>query len=337
LKGSLQNTEQFFRSISSYRPDRRAYIFLVCVAFSTIIWFLIALSKEYTTYIDFPVEYSNAPTDQIITNQLPGHVSLEVSSHGFGLLSYSWFANKTITIDLAHLNVRNRGVTTHSYIVMRDLINDFSEQFESSIELHKDRIFPDTIHVMSSDTMTKKVAVHLDAVLTFEPQHNLSKETQYLPRAVFLHGPKSMLDTMTLISTERLFLPNLKESQSLSVPLLLSDQLGLVTIDQPEVLVTIAVDMFTEREMRVHLKTNEIPPGFSVKLHPEYITVKYAVGLSNFNQVSAKMFRAVVELPDTSELTNSLRLRVELVQTPDFIEVIDYKPKRVEPFIRRIE
>lgn len=306
----------------------------MCIAVSTAIWFLIALSKDYKTYIDFPVTYVNAPDDQVIINELPDRIAIEVSSHGFGLLSYSWFSSKTIAVDLSGLKTKTRGENTHQYVVTKDLVNRFSEQFDGAVVLHNDRIYPDTIHVLLSDTITKKVAVELDLDLSFQDQYNLSDDIQYFPTAVYIHGPRSVLDTMTMLKTQHIKKLGLNESASFTVGFALSNELKDVEFDQPEVLVKIPVDLFTERSQKVGVQALNVPDGYEVRLFPDSIEVQYLVGLKSYSTIDRHMFSAVVELPDTSELTNNMRLRVRLLETPEFVDVIDYEPKRIEPFIR---
>ncbi len=238
---------------------------------------------------------------------------------------------------MSRLYVSKRGITNKSFVVTRNLVDDFAEQFEPSVKLHHDRVFPDTIHVFSSDTVTRKVGVKLDATITFADQHNLASEVQFWPRAVYIYGPRSIVDTMSFVKTKPIILKDLSETQSMELSLELNDNDALLKVDQPKVLLTVPVDLYTEQELMVPIRMSDLPIGYSVKLHPDVVQVKYLVGMKSYNQVSASMFKAFVELPDTSELTNNIRLRVQLTETPDFIKMIDYKPKRVEPFIRRVE
>ncbi len=65
------------------------------------------MSNDYTTDIDFPVQYTNPPSGQILTNTYDTIVTLKLSSRGFDLLNLQFFeSTKPIQINLSGSNIR---------------------------------------------------------------------------------------------------------------------------------------------------------------------------------------------------------------------------------------
>lgn len=338
MKTQLQRPKDLVQSVRHYRPTRKTYVFLVCIAVSTFIWFLIALSKDYTTFVEFPVQYINAPQGELVTNDLPDNITMEVSSHGFGLVSLLWFSNKTLDVDLSGLRFLGKeGAERRTYVVTSDLVDQFSSQFESSVALHQDRIFPDTIHVSMSDTVTKRVRVNLDLDLSFKPQFAQAGNISVNPPTVDVFGPRSILDTLTSLSTESVVLQDISEDQSFTVGIKTPASLLEYELDYPEILVSVPVDRYTETSVMVPVQSKNVPEGFKVTLHPDSIEVRCLVAMGDFSRVKQDLFDAVVELPDTSELSNRMRLRIQLRNNAEFVELIDFSPQRVEPFIRSLQ
>jgi hypothetical protein len=73
---------------SSGRNNQRLIIFIICLILATILWFLNALSKNYTTQIAYPVRYIELPKNKFIINEPPSNLQLRVNAHGFTLLRY---------------------------------------------------------------------------------------------------------------------------------------------------------------------------------------------------------------------------------------------------------
>src|SRR4051812_18288190 len=84
-----------------FRLNRRLVTFLFCVLLSLFFWLLMALSKEYTISVSFPVSYYDFPKDKLIANHLPEMITLKLRSSGFNLMMYKLRQQKeTIRLDI---------------------------------------------------------------------------------------------------------------------------------------------------------------------------------------------------------------------------------------------
>ena len=68
-------------------------IFLVCLLLTSVFWFLNAFTKDYSTELNYPIKYVNLPEHEIIVNDLPRFLAVEVNGFGFKLLSFYIFGS----------------------------------------------------------------------------------------------------------------------------------------------------------------------------------------------------------------------------------------------------
>jgi len=80
LKSIFQKIVKFFRSGS----DRS--VIAICLLLSTLFWFLIKFSKEYTYYIDYPVEVVNQPIDKSFQDAPISELKVKEDGFGFHFL-----------------------------------------------------------------------------------------------------------------------------------------------------------------------------------------------------------------------------------------------------------
>ena len=53
-----------YLKIAKLKNDKQVIVFMVCLLIATSLWFLNALSKDYTTIVSYPVKYINPPKNQ---------------------------------------------------------------------------------------------------------------------------------------------------------------------------------------------------------------------------------------------------------------------------------
>ncbi len=81
----------------------------------------------------------------------------------------------------------------------------------------------------------------------------------------------------------------------------------------------------------VKIKSGVDSKGMEIRVLPSKVKIYYQVGLSDFQKVSEKMFEAVIELPESGDLPE--KLKVNLSEVPDFVEIKRIQPLFVEYLI----
>lgn len=311
--------------------SKRFYAFLICVAISTAIWLLIALSKNYTTVVQFPVRYTNLPAHQVVTNNLPGYVSLEVRSYGFQLLSYKLFGAAPIVIDVSNYESKPIGNIYSSYVLTHNLLAGISDQFSG--ETTVSRIWPDTIFMNFSDMMEQQFEVKALLGLTFKESYKQHGTVEINPASVTVSGPVSVLDTMQFLYTNLVVMENVSEDITKYIDFTISDVKD-VSFSDKLVAVTVPVDEFTEGTVDVDVIAINVPVGYDYKVFPSQVKIYYNVGMKDFDFIDANQFQAAVELPDSSEWESQVEFQVYLTKHPDEVQVINLEPQQVEVILR---
>lgn len=321
----------FFKSI---RLGREFYVFLVCLAISGFAWLLISLSQEYTTTIQFKATYLNKPADKVLLTNLPQQVDLRISGNGYTLLSQILGADeKEVEIDLSQYRSYGGKNPNSGFIATRSLVLKVARQFSSQLKVID--INPDTLYLVFSDLSERILPVKLRHNLGFKKQFQIDGEPTIQPEAVRVSGPAGYIDSMKVLPTIVFEKEEIEETFTMTLGFDEAFRNSRFTIEPSEVLVTVPVDEFTEGEVTIPFQLTNIPEGYTVKTFPDSVKVKYQVGLSKYNRVRAGDFRAVGELPPLSELEISSKLKIELKDYPEMINVVSIQPERVEFFVRK--
>ena len=70
---------------------KRILMYKVFLLISEFIWLLNALSKEYTSVIEYPLVYTDFPHDRAFVGDMPEHLDLGIHANVYALLRYKIF------------------------------------------------------------------------------------------------------------------------------------------------------------------------------------------------------------------------------------------------------
>ena len=319
--GSNRNSER-----STFNKDLTA--FFVCLLVSGFCWFLIVLSKNYEQHSTYKVKYIELPQNKSLINRLPDSVELTLHTSGFSLLKEKLFnSDENILIDCSNLRLSTDSI---SYLSTASIAERIESQLGSDYSITK--IFPDTVFFNFSARSSKIVPVKLNLSLGFEKQFQLSDSIKIEPSHVMVYGAKEVLNKIDHVSTDYLVLNKL--SKTVTKKLGFADAGRGLGFSSDSVKITIPVDQFTEGNMEVPIQTNNLPAGYSLKLFPDKVDLRYIVGISNLNRVNASLFKVVVDYAKAAD-GNNVKLKLELMDSPSFISGIKMEPEKVEFIIRK--
>ena len=112
------------------------YVFLICFGISVSLWFLINLSKEYYSSIDYPIIYTNVPNNILLTNKVDSVLYLRIKSKGFNLISIKYFKrHKPVKINLGSLKLKKNGKTYRTRILTSKIAKKIAIQLNLSDKL----------------------------------------------------------------------------------------------------------------------------------------------------------------------------------------------------------
>ena len=84
--------------MSKKHSIRHYRLILVCLMLSTLSWFAVKMSKNYTQTYAFEVEFVNLPNGKAVSRQSDTTITIEVNSKGMSLISLG-LRKKHIPID----------------------------------------------------------------------------------------------------------------------------------------------------------------------------------------------------------------------------------------------
>lgn len=318
--GSSRNTEK-----STFNKNITA--FFICLLVSAFCWFLIVLSKNYQERTSFKVEYINLPQNKALINRLPDSIELDVTANGFAFFEERVFSKKKkLQVDCSRLRMNRDSL---SFLVTEGITVMMESQLGGEYSVQ--HIYPDTIFFNFSARSSRIVPVRLNINLGFEKQYQLSDSIHVEPSKVQVFGAKEMIDKIDHITTEYLVLNKLDRTVVKELGFAESDHGLGFSVDS--VKVTIPVDRFTEGIIEVPVETEGLREGYSLKLFPDKVKLRYLVGISDLSRVNAGLFRVVVKYDKGAE--SSTRLKVEVVESPSFVTGVRVDPEKVEYILRK--
>lgn len=302
----------------------RLFVFLLCLLISFFIWFLIILSKETHTIIEYPVVFENNPRNLVLISQSDSVLSLNVSSGSVELITLKYLSSRTpVKIDLSKVKLSRFGDLYKATIPT----SGFSRKLIDRMTVPEDRVIvtPDYINVEFEAISGSKVKVIPKLLLEFEKQYQLSQELQVIPDSVLLAGPQELIDKISFIETVPKEVKNINQSQTVNAKISLPEHARELKCFPESVNIVLTVDKFTESAIEIPVICSD--PLLGIKTFPEKVKITYLVTLENYKRIDAEMF--VVNVNYHGEQPSD-KLRVNLLQYPSFIKIVKIEPEEVE-------
>ncbi len=326
MKRKLTDITGYFK-IERLKNDKQIIVFMVCLLIATVLWFLNALSKDYSTVVSYPVKFVNPPKNQFVSNQLPQKLEFKVEAHGFTLLRHKLSLSfSPIVLNLTTLTKQNKLVNGEYSILTSALINRISDQISKEISIEE--INPEVFTIVLDSLKTKTVTVEPNVKLLFKPQFNLKEPIGIVPKQVTVTGPASIIDSIQILKTEEKTFDKLEMDEEKVVSVIHPEK---TEVKPEKVVLKIPVEKFTEKEVKVPLEIKNKPEGTKIKLFPSEIKVSFLVGLSEFENINSSNFRVTVDYEKITPANSSLQ--VALDTKPAYIQLLRIYPESVEYLI----
>ncbi len=310
--------------------NKKLLIFSVFFLLSAILWLLDSLNQYYKTSLNLPIEYKQVPKHKIIAPEVPRSLTIKVDGYGYDLLKYTLATKlKPLYIDLGEvaLNPIIPYDTNNFYILTKQLENQINSQLTGKIKILD--INPDTIFIHFIPLYEKTVPVKPNLKISYAKQYINKTPPKIEPGKVKVIGPANILDTLKQIYTEPIVLQNIQNNIDKTVKLLIPKG---TKVYPTTVHLTIEVEQYTEMTILVPLKTINVPPKYDLKVFPNKVRIKYTVGFSNYNKITADNFVAVVDYNDIKHSVGD-KLPVHIIHVPDEIYDYTYSPHTVDYII----
>lgn len=315
---SLGSNPRSEDSDSIYAENREKVVaFSIAFIISLCLWFIVNLSRDFNVTIQVPIRIANVPEDEMVSSDIPETASVNLSGEGWNIISvYNNPPSVLVTAQSQNVNLADQ---------MRNQINAFSE-------LNIIQVQPTRLTIETEQKATKKVPVVNNIRLNMQEQFGLLNEPVITPDSVTVSGAESKLGDIEQWMTAEIQINDVISDISRRVSLETPDP-GL-TLDPVTVNFEAQVAEFTEAEVRVPIRTRNLPAGRAVTYNPSFIQVRFDVPLDQYSNIQGtRPFRAYVDY-SVIEQDSSGRIapEVEVVKTDFHIRLRSFQPPRVSYF-----
>ncbi|WP_254713157.1 CdaR family protein [Polaribacter sp. HaHaR_3_91] len=291
-------------------------------------WFLITLSKEYTTSLTFSVNYKNIPQDKLLQNNPTKEIDIIVKSTGFNIIR-SGFGDKTITLNANSLRKKSSG---SYYFLTRNQVSTIQKQLHSGIELQQ--IVLDTIYLDIGTLTSKKVALKPNLDIKYQIGYDILEPVSVEPDSIFISGPEAQVKNITSIDLKVIKLENVREDFSKDVEIVLPKNSGNIKFNSKFTTISGKVEKFTEGTLEVPFTIKNLPRGVDLTILNKTVEIVYVVGLSNFNKIDKNFFEVVCDY-NLSKDNKLGYLLPKVIGKPDYVKSFKVIPNKIDFLIQK--
>ncbi|MEZ5197675.1 MAG: YbbR-like domain-containing protein [Bacteroidales bacterium] len=324
MKTSLEESLKAFFSKKGENSRNQFYVFVICLLISIFIWFLVVISKETYSTVDYPVKFENTPDNFILVNRPDSVLSFRIASAGFELITLKFLTRKKpVVIDLSNLNLIREG----NYYTSNYSTSQIADRFIKDLNISEEyvSISPANIFFRFEALSGKMMKVIPNLKMNFKKQFQLSDSLQVYPDSVMVLGPKKTLEKMQFVQTKEKLLSEVDKSQTVSVELNIPESFGDISMVPDHVKVSLSVEQYTESTLKLPVIFQD--ENVELKTFPDHINVTYLVPLKDYSRVDEEMFLLSVKIPDD---LNVPKTKVLLIRKPSFVKVTKLEPDEVE-------
>jgi len=317
----------WFQRLKTIKINRNSLIFGLFLLISSILWVLNALNKDYVERLKYPVVFTNTPKESQIQNRLPSHIYLEVSGHGYDILSYKInYSKPPIQINLEETQLRKKA-DGEFYLLGADLVKFSESRIKGDVTLN--RVLPDSVHFITKLRKTEKIPVKLDINYSAKKQHMIMSEPIARPDSIEISGIPEKLEHIKFVHTQKESFTDLDRSVKRLV--FLKPIPGII-MKPDRIQVSISVEKYTEASLKVPIEITKVPANYSAKAIPGNATINLQVPLSKFKSISPDKF--TIEA-DFQHIKNG-KSELIISKKPDYIQNIKISPKQVQIILKKV-
>lgn len=295
----------------------KAMAFGFALFFALCLWFVVNMSRDFNVTIDVPIELVNLPEDMALSSEIPEQASVSLTSEGWQLINlYSNPPVISLSADSRQINLFEQ---------VRNRVSYFSDMNVLQVE-------PIFLTVEMEEKVEKRVPVKPMVDVDLDDRYNLVGEPLVEPDSVTVIGAQSRLNEVSVWETQNREISNVRENTQ--VILELRPPGSGIEIDPSTVDYSLNVAEFTEAEVRIPVRTRNLPPGRAITYNPSSITVKYDVPIEEYTDIQGtRPFSVFVDYTTILEDSTGLVVpQVERISSDFNVKLRNFQPSRVSYF-----
>lgn len=311
----------------------RVVVFVFCVGISAFLWIIIKLTREYEVVIQYPFSFKNVPAERVVESCSDTTLFLTIRTQGFNVLYIRYLKKQEpLLLNLKYIKNLHKDATQEIVFPTVNYTDVLSAQLKFKNQITA--VSPERITVKLNKLYRKKLPIVASLDLSFAEQFMQCGKAVVSPDSVMVYGPKGIMDTLSNIKTEKYKATGLKENTNVRLRVKLPGRNVSLNASVFEVIVSIPIEKFTEKDIEVPLIVRNKPKNMDVKTFPDKIKISCFVALKDFNNVRPDMFSGSVDFKDSHDGSiNMLNVRVD--EYPQYVKISRFSPVRVEYIIMK--
>jgi len=307
--------------------SKKLGVFSIFLFVSSFLWFFIALGNNYEDTIEVEFQFVNYPEGKGILGELPKRSNIEVESSGYNIFKYRYLSSiPVVKIEIDKCSEQRNNKLTFSNKQVKALIN---KRLGSDIRILQIDFTRKSYKL--SNLATKNVKVIPNINLSFAKQYRISKDIKIIPKEVKVSGYKGVIDTISMVQTELLNIVDLKSNYITKAKL---QNLSNLRYNVDSVLISIIVEKFTEKHLKVPVRVINKPKSIKVELFTKEVELLFNIGINNYEDIDINSFKAIIDYNDMIK-SNSNFAKVRISKYPKILKKINYYPKEIEFLLER--
>ena len=316
----FKNTIQKFLNFFISRSNRS--VITICFLMSLLFWFLIKFSKEYTYYVDYPIELINQPIDNYWKDEPLSNLKVKVNGYGFNFLKET-FSSRLLKVDVSKLQRTN----SNTYFWLSQ-----SERSNIAIELNGFSILeidPDTLFLNFSKKTKKSVQVKVPLNLNFRENYEQYGSFKISPNTVDVFGPSHILDTLSFVYTDVLNQNDIVQSINSNLKIQLPNK--LLSTKDSDINVIQEVARFTQISKMIPIKLKNVPKRKELIIKPSEVELSYWIAMQDVDKINVSDFLIYCDYNEVYMTDNAiLNVFIDESKTPSIVQKVKYHPSTVE-------
>ncbi|SHM64514.1 CdaR family protein [Salegentibacter salegens] len=312
-----------FKRISIKKSSLKSFGFFLL--FSSLIWFFVQISKEYTQVIDIPVSYENVPLDKTISKERPENLQLRIQDKGFAIWYYQIFKPE-VKLDLGKA-LEEEDELVYNFEANREVLEE-----QVNINFEKARFIQESLSVEFQPKKNKWVQVTPRINLGYAVGYSAQKAVSLQPDSVQVSGPENIIDTLQNLNTVYLKINDINANVSGRVKIDTTN-LGMLSFYSTEVTYSQEVEKFTEGSVKVPVEILNKPEDTNISIFPKEVLVYFQVNLKQYEMVKSENFRVVCDFNDIDDADDFIIARI--AEAPLFVRNLRLNDRRIQFVIKR--
>jgi hypothetical protein len=297
-------------------------VVVLCIATATTFWILNALNKDdYTTVVDYPIEFVFDKEKFVPIEMLPKTIQLEIKGNGWDLL------RKYFGLNTTSFPVKLEKPSEKGYFLSSDLKRSLGD-FLTPTQLLS--VLDDSIKYQIDEIIVLKIKPTLDSTsFTMAKNHRIGSKISFSPDKLTIKGPESVLHSMKEGFPLSLDESKINSTIQKKVEITIPNQFGdLISIKEEAVIVEFEVVTLLEGNKRLKLKKLNFPKSVTLPDGDTSFMVYYLVDEKKAPELKDMEFEAILDYTKRDREDSTLYVQVNPL--PKYLEQIRIEPPLVK-------